>query len=167
MLAVIAGAFRDLLVSRGDPVDHVVLRSLVPVSVRATDDHTANNQVSASIVELPIGVADPLERLEATRRQMDALKASHQADASGAMTSMAAFTAPMLYALGLRSGTTAFRYLPQRSVNTVTTNVPGPRYPALCPRTGDARVPAVRARSRRVSGSVFPSCRTTARFASA
>jgi WS/DGAT/MGAT family acyltransferase len=129
VLAVITGAFRDLLVSRGDPVDHVVLRSLVPVSVRPTDDHTANNQVSASIVELPIGVADPLERLEATRRQMDALKASHQADASGAVTSMAAFTAPMLYALGLRSGTTASRYLSQRSVNTVTTNVPGPRYP--------------------------------------
>jgi WS/DGAT/MGAT family acyltransferase len=129
VLAVIAGAFRDLLVSRGDPVEHAVLRSLVPVSVRAAEDHTANNQVAASVVELPIGVADPLRRLEATRRQMDALKASHQADASGALTSMAAFTAPMLYALGLRSGTTAFRLLPQRSVNTVTTNVPGPRFP--------------------------------------
>jgi diacylglycerol O-acyltransferase / wax synthase len=129
VLTVITGAFRDLLVSRGDPVDGVALRSLVPVSVRATDDHTANNQVSASVVELPIGCADPLERLEATRRQMDALKASHQADASGAVTSMAAFTVPMLYALGLRSGTTALRYLPQRSVNTVTTNVPGPRQP--------------------------------------
>ena len=126
VLAVIAGAFRDLLLSRGDPVDNVVVRSLVPVSARAADDHTANNQVSASVVELPIGVADPLERLEATRRQMDALKASHQADASDAMNSMAAFSPPMLYALGLRSSTTAFRHVPQRSVNTVTTNVPGP-----------------------------------------
>ncbi|HEY1279584.1 MAG TPA: wax ester/triacylglycerol synthase family O-acyltransferase [Acidimicrobiales bacterium] len=129
VLAVIAGAFRDLLVARGDPVDHAVVRSLVPVSVRATDDHTANNQVSASIAELPIGVADPVERLEATRRQMDALKASHQADASSAMNSMAAFSPPMLYALGLRSGTTAARHVPQRSVTTVTTNVPGPRDP--------------------------------------
>jgi len=129
VLAVIAGAFRDLLVSRGDPVEHAVLRSLVPVSVRAAEDHTANNQVAASVVELPVNDADPLHRLEATRRQMDALKASHQADASGAMTVMAAFTAPMLFALGLRSGTTALRYLPQRSVNTVTTNVPGPRSP--------------------------------------
>ena len=38
---------------------------------------------------------------------MDALKASHQADAGEALTSMAGFTPPMLYALGLRSGTTA------------------------------------------------------------
>jgi diacylglycerol O-acyltransferase len=129
VLAVIAGAFRDLLEARGEAVDHVVVRSLVPVSVRAADDHTANNQVSASIVELPVGVADPLERLEATRRQMDALKASHQADASGALTSLAGLSPPMLYALGLRSGTTAWRYLPQRSVHTVTTNVPGPRGP--------------------------------------
>ena len=41
VLAVIAGAFRDLLVARGDPVDDAVLRSLVPVSVRAAGDRTA------------------------------------------------------------------------------------------------------------------------------
>ena len=129
VLAVIAGAFRDLLLSRGDPVDDVVLRSLVPVSVRAADDHTANNQVSMMIAELPVGVADPVERLQATKSQMDALKASHQAEAGAAMTSLAGVTPPMLYALGLRSATAALRRVPQRSVHTVTTNVPGPPYP--------------------------------------
>ena len=49
----ITGAFRDLLLARGDAVDDAVLRSLVPVSVRAAGDHTANNQVSAIIAELP------------------------------------------------------------------------------------------------------------------
>ena len=59
VLAVITGAFRELLLARGDRPEDTVLRSLVPVSVRPTGDHTANNQVAAMIVELPVHVADP------------------------------------------------------------------------------------------------------------
>ena len=129
VLSAITGAFRHLLLARGDSLDRAVLRSLVPVSVRAADDRTANNQVTAMIAELPVGVADPLERLEAVRRQMAELKASHQAVAGEAITSLAGFAAPTLLALGLRTGTATARRFPQRSVNTVTTNVPGPQHP--------------------------------------
>jgi diacylglycerol O-acyltransferase len=126
ILSVITSAFRDLLLARGDPVDDVVVRSLVPVSVREADDHSPNNQVAAMIAELPVGIADPVERFEAIQRHMRTLKASHEADASDALNSLAGFTPPMLYALGLRSATAAVRHVPQRNVNTVTTNVPGP-----------------------------------------
>jgi diacylglycerol O-acyltransferase len=129
ILSVITSAFRDLLVARGDPVDGVVVRSLVPVSVRAPDDRTQNNQVAAMIAELPVGIADPVERLEAIQRHMTSLKASHETDASDALNALARFTPPMLYALGLRSATVAVRRVPQRNVNTVTTNVPGPQVP--------------------------------------
>jgi diacylglycerol O-acyltransferase len=126
VLAAITGAFRDLLRERGEPVDDVVLRSLVPVSVRAAGDSTPNNQVAAMIAELPIGIADPVDRLNAIRQQMTALKASHQAEATAAINALAVFTPPMLYALGLRSTAALLRRVPQRSVHTVTTNVPGP-----------------------------------------
>ena len=126
ILSVITAALRDLLLARGDPVDGVVVRSLVPVSVRAVDDHTPNNQVAALIAELPVGIADPVERLEAIRRHMATLKASHEAEVTEAMSTLFGFTPPMLYALGLRSVTAALRRAPQRSVHTVTTNVPGP-----------------------------------------
>jgi diacylglycerol O-acyltransferase len=129
VLAVIAGAFRDLLLSRGDAVNDAVLRSLVPVSVRAVGDRTANNQVSFMLAELPVGVADPVERLHATQQRMDALKLSHQAEAGEALNALAGFTPPLLHALTLRSATAALRRLPQSSVHTVTTNVPGPQYP--------------------------------------
>ncbi len=128
-LAVIAGAFRDLLLARGDPVDGATLRTLVPVSVRPADDRTANNQVSSIIAGLAVGIADPLERLDATRLQMDALKASHEAEAGEFFTTLAGFTPAMIQALGLRSVTAGLRRTPQRSVQTVTTNVPGPQYP--------------------------------------
>ena len=129
VLAAVTAGFRDLLLARGEQLDGVVVRSLVPVSVRVTGDHTLNNQVSALIAELPVGIDDPLDRLHAVRAQMTALKASHQADASKLLFDLADYTPPALLSVGLRTAVTVMRRLPQRSVNTVTTNVPGPRTP--------------------------------------
>jgi hypothetical protein len=56
---------------------------------------------------------------------MAGLKESHMAMAGEAITSLGGFAPPMLLALGMR---VAMR-LPQRNVNTVTTNVPGPQIP--------------------------------------
>ena len=129
VLTAITSGFRDLLVGRGDPVDDVVVRTLVPVSVRSGDDRTLNNQVSGMIAELPVGIVDPLERLAAIRAQMQDLKESHQADAGKAVNDLASFAPPALLGLGLRTATAVLRRAPQRSVNTVTTNVPGPQIP--------------------------------------
>jgi WS/DGAT/MGAT family acyltransferase len=129
VLAAITSGFRDLLLNRGDEIDGVVVRTLVPVSVRGSDDHTANNQVSGMIAELPVGIADPVERLQAIHDQMAGLKDSHQAIAGSALVDMAGFAPPMLLAMGLRTAVTVMRRMPQRSVNTVTTNVPGPQIP--------------------------------------
>ena len=129
VLAAITGAFRTVLVERGDPVDDVVLRSLVPVSIRHADDHTSNNQVSLIIAELPVGIADPVVRLEALTTQMAALKSAHQATAGEAVIAGAEFVPPVLLALGARVAMAMLRRVPQRTVHTVTTNVPGPQFP--------------------------------------
>jgi diacylglycerol O-acyltransferase len=129
VLAVISGAFRDVLLARGDPVDGVSFRSLVPVSVRRPGDSTPNNQVSLIIAELPIGVADPVARLAAVRTQMAALKTSHQVDAGEAITTTAELAPPLLQAMTVWGVTALLRRTPQHLVNTVTTNVPGPQYP--------------------------------------
>ena len=60
---------------------------------------------------------------------MNALKASHEADAGEFLSTLAGFTPPMIQALGLRSVTAWLRRVPANTVNTVTTNVPGPQYP--------------------------------------
>ena len=131
VLAAITNGFRELLLSRGESVDRVV-RTLVPVSVRtkgaagpATGDGTYNNKVSAMFASLPVSIADPRERLEAIRAQMADLKESNQAVAGEALTSLTGFAPPELLALGTR----VFSRIPQRNVNTVTTNVPGPQFP--------------------------------------
>ena len=52
--------------------------------------------------ELPVGVADPVARLDAVRTQMDGLKQSKQAVAGEVLTSLSGFAPPMLLALGAR-----------------------------------------------------------------
>ncbi len=61
VLAAITNGFRELLLSRGESVEGRVIRSLVPVSVRADDEHgTYNNKVSAMFAELPVEIGDPV-----------------------------------------------------------------------------------------------------------
>jgi diacylglycerol O-acyltransferase len=75
--------------------------------------------------ELPVGIADPVERLEAIKAQMKHLKAAKGAVAGEVLTGLSGFAPPMLLALGARLATR----VPQRNLNTVTTNVPGPQIP--------------------------------------
>lgn len=129
VLTAITKGFRELLLKHGDPIDGVVVRTLVPVSVRSSGDHTYNNQVSAMIAELPVGIDDPVERLHSIHAQMAGLKDSHQAVAGNVLVNLAGFAPPVLLAVGLRTAVGVMRRMPQRSVNTVTTNVPGPQIP--------------------------------------
>ncbi len=126
VLACIAGGFRELLIARGEALGPPV-RTLVPVSARAESEHgELNNRVTAMFADLPVQIADPVERLQAVRRQMAELKESHEAEAGEALVGLAdVATPPLLLALGERLATR----VPQSGVNTVTTNVPGPRVP--------------------------------------
>jgi len=126
VLAVITTGFRDLLGARGELSDQLVVRSLVPVSLRAAHDHTpVSNRISAMLVNLPVAEPDPVRRLEILHRQMDDLKRTRQAAGPEFVTGILGFAAPALLALGSRA---AFR-LPQPLVQTVTTNIPGPGFP--------------------------------------
>jgi len=129
VLTAITAGFRDLLVQRGDVVDHATMTSLVPVSIRSGDDHTYNNQVSLMIAELPVGISDPLDRLRAVTAGMAELKRSNQATAGAAAFDVADLMPPALFAVGVRAAMTIMRRTPQRTINTVTTNVFGPPFP--------------------------------------
>jgi diacylglycerol O-acyltransferase / wax synthase len=126
VLAVVAGGLRELLESRGEPVDKRTIRALVPVSVRvAGETGVYNNQVSAMVAELPVGLTDPTEQLATVRRQMDGLKQSKQAVAGDVLTSLSGFAPAMLLALGARIAARSGSL----SVQTGVTNVPGPQMP--------------------------------------
>ena len=126
VLCAVTKGFRDLLRGRGESVDGKVVRALVPVSVRhESEKGLYNNRVSGLFPGLPVGIANPLARLNAIRTQMDGFKRSGQAVAGDVLTQLSGFAPPMLMALSLRL---AF-HAQQRLVQTVATNVPGPQFP--------------------------------------
>ncbi len=130
IVSVVTGGVRELLMARGEPVDELVVRCLIPVSIRSEEArNTYDNQVSAMVADLPVGIADPLERLVAVREQMAMLKSSHQAAAAAGLTTLGQFAPSAAIALAERSVMQVLRRLPQRSVNMVATNVPGPQHP--------------------------------------
>ncbi len=125
VLTVIANGFRELILARGEPIAGMCVRTLVPVSLRREEQHGEfNNRVSAMFAELPMDIEDPVKRLAAIRSQMGDLKEHHQAAAAETLTSLSGFAPPALLALGAR----LFAGLEQHAVQTVTTNVPGPRH---------------------------------------
>jgi diacylglycerol O-acyltransferase / wax synthase len=127
VLTAITRGFRDLLQGRGElSSERLVVRSMVPVSVRTPSQKgSLNNQVSAVFVDLPVGLADPVDRLTSIRGQMDEYKRAMQAVDANSIISMGNYVAPTFLALGVRAAMEAGHFWCQ----AVTTNVPGPRVP--------------------------------------
>ncbi|WP_436498321.1 wax ester/triacylglycerol synthase family O-acyltransferase [Actinokineospora sp. HUAS TT18] len=126
MLTAVSAALREVLRRRGEPTDPHTVRALVPVSVRLPGEHAIlDNRVSLVLPFLPVDVADPVGALGAVHERMRTVKDSGQAKAGAAVTELAAHEPFAPIALALK----AAARLPQRSVVTVATNVPGPRGP--------------------------------------
>jgi len=119
VLAAVAGGLRDLLRSRGEPVDGLVLRAAVPVSLHHLQPGAATGNLDAAMaVPLPVGEADPLARL----RLIAADTARRKRRARTALFANL-FGSP----LGQR---VAMRFMDrQRLVNVYVANVAGPPVP--------------------------------------
>lgn len=126
VVAAVAGGFRRYLISRGEPVDGRSIRTLVPVSTRAPDQRgQPGNELSALLADLPVGIADPRERLAAVTEHLHDLKSGAMAIAVEGLLDAAEIVPGTIFAV---AADLAAR-VPQRSFSTVTTNVPGPQRP--------------------------------------
>jgi WS/DGAT/MGAT family acyltransferase len=124
VLAVVSGGLRRLLKGRGERVDDVELRAMVPVSVRAEAERGAlGNRVASMWAALPVFEPDPVKRLKLIAEQMKGLKSSGQAVGAQILTSLSEFAPPTILAQAARLVSR------QRAFNLVITNVPGPQVP--------------------------------------
>jgi diacylglycerol O-acyltransferase len=122
VLAVVTGALRGFLQQRGEPVDGVMLKAMVPVSVRREEEYgMTGNRVAAMMAELPVYEVDPVERLQILSDELSGLKESGQAVGAQALTQLAGFAPPTVLAQASRLQSR------QRFFNLVVTNVPGPQ----------------------------------------
>ena len=118
LLAAVAGGLRDLLSSRGELVDGLVLRAFVPVSLhRERPDQARGNLDGAMFVPLPVGVPDPVRRLRLIVAETSERKRKAR-PAGGTL-----FSSRTLQRAALRL------MARQRFMNVYTANVPGPPVP--------------------------------------
>jgi hypothetical protein len=61
LMTAVTGGLHDLLGARGEPVDDLVPRAYVPVSLHR--EQAQGNRDGMMIVPLPVGVTDPVRRL--------------------------------------------------------------------------------------------------------
>ena len=119
LLAAISGGVRDLLRARGERVDGLVLRAFVPVALHR--DHrpagSPGNEDGQMVADLPVGLADPVERLQAVVADTAVRRRLYRPAGSALF----------------RNGLIQRAFLPlmahQRWANTYVANVPGPAEP--------------------------------------
>jgi diacylglycerol O-acyltransferase len=124
VLAVVAGALRKWLRSRGVKTEGLELRALVPVSIRTREERgTLGNRLAVVRATLPVYIADPVARLRVVKQAMDGLKESKQAVGAEVLTSVQSFAPPTILDQASRITFST------RLFNLLVTNVPGPQFP--------------------------------------
>jgi WS/DGAT/MGAT family acyltransferase len=122
LLSSVAGALRQYLLMKGDTVDEVEVRAMVPVNMRSeADDGQLGNRFGLVTLLLPVYESNPFARVLEVRRRMSELRHSYLPPLSlgllGAMGLMPQFLQNQ--ALGVLAA----------KASAVMTNVPGPAEP--------------------------------------
>jgi WS/DGAT/MGAT family acyltransferase len=119
LVAAVAGAVGKHLREQGTEVSEV--HALVPFNLRPLDrplPRELGNRFGLVLVSLPVGIADPVARLAAVKREIDAIKNGHEGPISLGILGVLGRTPP-----GLEQR--LIDYLSAKA-SMVLTNVPGP-----------------------------------------
>ncbi|MEY2441512.1 MAG: diacylglycerol O-acyltransferase / wax synthase [bacterium] len=122
VLAVVAGALGRYLRHRAIDTRDLVLKALVPISVRA-ENAVLGNVVAPLSAPLPVGIEDPVEQYRAIREDASVLEGTRAAIDARTLTELAGFASPTIMSQAARLQHS------QRFFNLVVTNVPGPQFP--------------------------------------
>jgi diacylglycerol O-acyltransferase len=126
-LTVLTGAVSRYVKMCGQHVAHRFCRFMVPVNVRREEQRgDLGNQVSALLVNVPLDVDDPAERLKLVNKRTETLKNARLADMLRVVTNAGGLAPAPLQALVMAL---PFVTLPAPVFNMVSTNVPGPQIP--------------------------------------
>jgi WS/DGAT/MGAT family acyltransferase len=127
VLTLLGGALGRYLRAHGTAVDGQSVRLMIPVNVRSENEKGAlGNRVSMMLPEVPLGIANPADRLIAVRAEMERLKSQEQANAFETFARLSRNAPAAIHALAGMGG------VPTGAANFICTNVPGPLIPLYC-----------------------------------
>jgi len=130
VLSVIAGALRNWLLSRGEPVSSSLnVRAMAPTSVYPDPDMAGSgpgqaiSEVAPFLIDLPVGESNPVVRLSQIAHATETHSAGASLVDARTIVTLSGFPPPTLHAMGTRVAT----QYPPRQFNLLITNVPGPQ----------------------------------------
>ncbi|MDG5481835.1 WS/DGAT/MGAT family O-acyltransferase [Mycolicibacterium gadium] len=128
VLAVVAGALRNWLLSRGEPVStSTTMRAMAPMSVYpdadldTTGPGQAISEVSPFLVDLPVGEGNAVVRLSQIAHTTESHPTAASLVDARTIVTLSGFAPPTLHAMGIRVATG----FSARQFNLLITNVPG------------------------------------------
>lgn len=128
VLAVVAGALRNWLLSRGEPVTATsTVRAMAPNSVYpdaeidSAGPGQAISEVSPFLVDLPIGEGNAVVRLSQIAHATESHSTAASLVDARTIVTLSGFAPPTLHAMGIRVATS----FSARQFNLLITNVPG------------------------------------------
>jgi diacylglycerol O-acyltransferase len=128
LLAVVAGALRNWLISRGEPVmPTTTVRAMAPMSVYPDGDLDAGgpgqaiSEVAPFLIDLPVGEGNAVVRLSQIAHATESYPTAASLVDARTIVTLSGFAPPTLHAMGIRVATT----FSARQFNLLITNVPG------------------------------------------
>ncbi|MFI9400979.1 wax ester/triacylglycerol synthase family O-acyltransferase [Nocardia sp. NPDC052316] len=130
ILAVVSGALRNWLLSRGETLtESTTLRAVVPMSVYVegpdSDQLKPASEVSSFLIDLPVGEPNPVMRLSHISHATEANGKHHRGVRARTLVHLAGFAPASLHAMSVRAAST----FAEHTFNLVITNAPGPQTP--------------------------------------
>ena len=125
VLTTLSGAVARYVELHGQKTERRQLRVMVPVSLRQDDQRGAlGNLVSMLPVEIPLDLADPVERFRHINQKTASMKSARIAEGLNLFTALMGILPAPVQAFAGALATT-----PVPAFNMVSTNVPGPQVP--------------------------------------
>ncbi|MBF6337105.1 wax ester/triacylglycerol synthase family O-acyltransferase [Nocardia abscessus] len=130
ILAVVTGALRNWLLSRGEALtESTTLRAVVPMSVyvEGADGEQAPSasEVSSFLLDLPVGEPNPVMRLSHIAHATEFNGRQRRGVRARTLVHLAGFAPASLHAMSVRAAST----FAEHTFNLVITNAPGPQAP--------------------------------------
>ncbi|MGY1949006.1 WS/DGAT/MGAT family O-acyltransferase [Nocardia asiatica] len=130
ILAVVTGALRNWLLSRGEALtESSTLRAVVPMSVYVEapggEQARSASEVSSFLLDLPVGEPNPVMRLSHIAHATEFNGRQRRGVRARTLVHLAGFAPASLHAMSVRAAST----FAEHTFNLVITNAPGPQAP--------------------------------------